>query len=70
MTDQQLKNELAFDVVKRLRRENEKMRGALEHCEGYFDNKADVKDGSYGAPEPNTEMSLLDEVRNALGRSP
>ncbi len=50
----------------RLFRENEKMRSALHHCEGYFDNRADVKDGSYGVPEPNTEMSLLSEIQEAM----
>lgn len=62
--------ELEFDTVRRLRRENERLRGALEQCEEYFENRADVKDGSYGVPEPNTEMSLLSEIQTALGNQP
>lgn len=45
----------------------ERLEAALSQCEEYFDNRADVKDGDYGAPEPNTEMRLLTEVREALG---
>jgi hypothetical protein len=47
--------------------ENKRMRAALMECEAYFDNRADVRDGSHGVPEPNEEMSLLQEVREALG---
>lgn len=42
------------------------MKAALEQAEDYFDNKADVRDGSYGEPAPNIEMQLLAEVRVAL----
>lgn len=52
----------------RLERENAKLRVALEQCEAYFDNRADVKDGSYGVPEPNAEMQMLSDIRETLGR--
>lgn len=42
------------------------MIAALEQAEDYFDGRADVVDGSYGVPEPNAEMSLLSEIRDAL----
>lgn len=60
---------IAEGRANRLERENAKLRAALEQCEDYFDNRADVKDGSYGVPEPNAEMSLLSEIREALGRA-
>lgn len=41
---------------------------ALKECEDYFDNRADVNDGSYGEPIPNTEMRLLEVVRAALNQ--
>ncbi len=42
------------------------MMTTLEQCEEYFDGQSDVKDGEYGVPEPNTEMRLLSEVRDAI----
>jgi hypothetical protein len=39
---------------------------ALQSVEEYLDDRADVRDGSYGAPEANHEMQLLAEVRAAL----
>lgn len=47
-------------------RQNERMCSALRHCEDYFDNRADVKDGSYGVPEPNTEMSCFRKYAKLL----
>ena len=48
----------------------ERMRSALLACETYFEDRADVRDGSYGEPEPNDEMRLLTEIREALSSSP
>ncbi len=53
-----------------LERENARLRAALEECEEYFDDRADVLDGDYGVPAPNAEMRLLSEVRAALRRGP
>lgn len=38
----------------------------LSEVEDYFDNRSDVIDGDYGVPEPNTEMKMLQEVRDAI----
>jgi len=38
----------------------------LESASDYFDNRSDVVDGSYGIPEPNKEMILLQEVEKAI----
>lgn len=43
---------------------------ALRQAEDYLDSRADVVDGSYGVPEPNAEMSLLSEIRMAMGNVP
>lgn len=53
-------------LAKEAKAEIERLRAALGQCEEYFDNRSDVKDGDYGAPEPNEEMRLLSEVRGAL----
>jgi len=45
-----------------------RMEAALEACLDYLDGKVDVVDGSYGIPEPNREMSLVNEINVALGR--
>lgn len=45
------------------------MLAALEEVESYFDDRADVVDGSYGIPEPNKEMSLLTEIRTAIAKA-
>lgn len=60
---------IAEGRANKLERENTKLRAALEQCEDYFDNRADVVDGSYGVPAPNREMSILSEIRQALGRA-
>ena len=42
---------------------------ALTDAADYFGNRADVNDGDYGVPEPNTEMRLAsqcDEANNRL----
>lgn len=47
----------------------ERLEAALHQCEDYFDSRADVRDGSdgsYGVPEPNAEMQILSEIRQAL----
>lgn len=41
---------------------------ALTQAEEYFENLADVVDGSYGEPSPNREMSLAQLCRDALAR--
>ena len=41
----------------------------LHEVEEYLDNRADVIDGDYGIPEPNTEMRLLTEVRAAIAKA-
>lgn len=43
------------------------MNAALEQCEEYFDNRADA-DCDQDGFIPNTEMKLLCEVREALGK--
>ncbi len=58
---------IAEGKATKLERENAKLRTALEQCEDYFDNRADVVDGDYGVPAPNAEMSILAEIRSALG---
>jgi hypothetical protein len=52
-----------FDLLAQRERQ---LRKALEECEDYFDNRADVVDGSYGEPAPNPEMRMLEVVRAAL----
>ncbi len=52
----------------KLRRDNAKLRAALALVDDYFDNRADVVDGDYGCPAPNAEMSILMEIREAMGR--
>jgi hypothetical protein len=39
---------------------------ALEAASDYFDARADVVDGSYGIPEANKEMSLLQQCEAAI----
>jgi hypothetical protein len=39
----------------------------LSEIEDYFDNRSDVVDGSYGIPEPNAEMKMLQLVRDITG---
>lgn len=38
----------------------------LESASDYFDNRSDVVDGSYGIPEPNKEMSMLQQCERAI----
>ena len=38
----------------------------LETASDYFDNRADVVDGSHGIPEPNKEMSMLQQCERAI----
>jgi hypothetical protein len=57
---------IAEGKANKLERENARLREALLSCEKYFDDHADVLDGDYGVPAPNTEMRLLSEVRSAL----
>ena len=38
----------------------------LESASDYFDNRSDVVDRSYGISEPNQEMTLLQQVENAI----
>ena len=47
----------------------DRMRSVLQQCEDYFDDRADVVDGSYGEPAPNAEMQLLTEIREVLGKA-
>lgn len=42
---------------------------ALYLVEDYLDGCADVVDGDYGVPEPNKEMTLLREVREAIAKA-
>lgn len=48
---------------------NSRLHSILQQCEDYFDQRADVVDGSYGTPEPNTEMQLLTEIKEALAHT-
>jgi hypothetical protein len=57
---------IAEGKVAKLELENARLRSVLHQCEEYFDGRADVLDGDYGVPAPNTEMRLLSEVRSAL----
>ncbi len=59
---------IAEAKANRLELQNVILRDALEECEEYLDNRADVKDGDYGIPEPNAEMILVAKVRAALGK--
>jgi len=52
----------------RYKAQRDKLRAALEEVEIYLDDRADVVDGPYGEPAPNKEMSLLQEVREALSQ--
>lgn len=60
--------------IKALCSENEGFRkriaeleAVLGECRDYFENAADVKDGSYGEPAPNREMAILIAVDEVLG---
>lgn len=61
--------EVARARITRLEAENKRMISALWQIEDYLDGKVDVVDGSYGEPAPNAEMSLMTEVREALGNN-
>ena len=37
----------------------------LDDIEAYLDNRADVRDGGYGQPIPNTAMRLLGRLEAA-----
>jgi hypothetical protein len=41
---------------------------ALTQALEYFEDRADVVDGSYGEPSPNREMSLAQLCQDALAR--
>lgn len=41
---------------------------ALTQAQEYFEDRADVVDGSYGEPHPNREMSLAQLCKDALAR--
>jgi hypothetical protein len=41
---------------------------ALTQAQEYFEDRADVVDGSYGEPSPNREMSLAQLCKDALSR--
>jgi hypothetical protein len=45
-----------------------RLESALNSCLEYLDPLVDVVDGSYGIPEPNREMSLVNEINEALGK--
>ena len=53
-----------------LERKIARLESALNSCLEYLDQRVDVVDGSYGIPEPNREMSLTNEINEALGRIP
>jgi hypothetical protein len=40
----------------------------LESASDYFDSRSDVVDGSYGIPEANKEMILLQQCEVAIKR--
>lgn len=40
----------------------------LYEVAAYFESRADVKDGDYGQPEPNEEMTLLDLLAGVIRR--
>lgn len=42
---------------------------ALEEALEYFEDREDVRDGPYGDPVPNTEMSMAQSIRAALKSS-
>lgn len=42
------------------------LEATLTECQSYFENAADVVDGSYGEPAPNREMTLLIEIDGIL----
>lgn len=45
------------------------MLAVLYELESYFEDREDVVDGDYGQPEPNKEMTLLREVRDAIQKA-
>ena len=49
---------------------NNKLRAALADVEAYLAEREDVIDGSYGIPEPNEEMTLLRQLREAMEAQP
>ncbi len=53
-----------------LQKENNRLKAALEECIEYFENRCDVVDGSYGESAPNEEMSMLSNIKYALGEIP
>ena len=44
----------------------QKLLGIMNEIEEYFDARSDVVDGSYGIPEANEEMRMLQETRDAI----
>lgn len=56
-------------MIVRARNSYNAMLSALLQAEDYFDARADVKDGSYGVPEPNAEMTILTEIRAAIAKA-
>lgn len=60
---------LLCEDISRLQIERSEMLAALQQAESYFDNHADVVDGSYGNPEPNAAMTVLTEIRAAIAKA-
>ncbi len=53
-------------AVRHIPTSNSDVAEALTQACEYFENRADVVDGDYGIPEPNTEMRLAQMCADAL----
>ena len=45
------------------------LQAALQECQEYFDDRADVEDGDDGQPVPNYEMQMSTMIDSVLGKN-
>jgi hypothetical protein len=55
--------------IARLRVQRDALQAAVEEALEYFEDREDVRDGSYGEPMPNTEMTMAQSMRAALAKA-
>lgn len=58
-----------LEQIDRLQQDKDAMLSALQECENYLDEHAEVIDGDYGQPKANEEMMLLMEVSDAIRKA-
>ena len=54
------------ELIEQLQIRLKEMVAVLQECAEYFDGRSDVVDGSYGQPEPNREMRMLQSIEKVL----